>query len=385
MKQNFELNILITGANGFLGKNLLCRLNELNNFSISILTKSSSLIDSRKKISEADFIFHLAGENRSERDADFIENNHLLTKLICGTLLESKKTTPVVFSSSTQVKEKEEGIYGKTKRLAEKELESLQKNNSNHIVILRLPGIFGKWSKPNYNSVVSTFCYKAANDEELEIHHRDTPLILCHVDDVIERLISILDDFSSKKEIISGIFEFDKTYSITIKELASKIQGFSKNRETQILDKISSGFDKALYSTFLSYLPKSKYHYSIDKNSDDRGIFTEFLKSEHFGQISFFTINPGSTRGMHYHHQKIEKFLVLQGTGEFTFEDILTKERNVFVINEEDFKVIETIPGLSHSIKNISDEKLIVLAYANEVFDKLNPDTYHYEIKNGKA
>ena len=248
-----------------------------------------------------------------------------------------------------------------------------------------MPGIFGKWSKPNYNSVVSTFCYKAANDEELEIHHRDTPLILCHVDDVIERLISILDDFSSKKEIISGIFKFDKTYSITIKELASKIQRFSKNRETQFLDKISSGFDKVLYSTFLSYLPKSKYHYSIDKNSDDRGIFTEFLKSEHFGQISFFTINPGSIRGMHYHHQKIEKFLVLQGTGEFTFEDILTKERNVFVINEEDFKVIETIPGLSHSIKNISDEKLIVLAYANEVFDKLNPDTYYFEIDNGKA
>ena len=119
-----------------------------------------------------------------------------------------------------------------------------------------MPGIFGKWSKPNYNSVVSTFCYKAANDEELEIHHRDTPLILCHVDDVIERLISILDDFSSKKEIISGIFKFDKTYSITIKELASKIQRFSKNRETQFLDKISSGFDKVLYSTFLSYLPK---------------------------------------------------------------------------------------------------------------------------------
>ena len=250
MKQNFELNILITGANGFLGKNLLYRLNELNNFSISTLTRSSTLTDSRKRISEADFIFHLAGENRSEKDTDFIENNHLLTKLICEILLESKKTTPVIFSSSTQVKEKEEGIYGKTKRLAEKELESLQKSNSNQIVILRLPGVFGKWSKPNYNSVVSTFCNKAANDEELEIHHRDTPLILCHVDDVIEKLISILDDFSSNKEIITGIFEFDKTYSITIKELASKIQRFSKNRETQFLDKISSGFDKVLYSTF---------------------------------------------------------------------------------------------------------------------------------------
>ena len=167
--------------------------------------------------------------------------------------------------------------------------------------------------------------------------------------------------------------------------MLKRLNASAKKESHLFLEKISDGLDKALYSTYVTYLPKKKYLYPIEKNTDDRGVFTEFLKSDHFGQISFFTINPGCVRGMHYHHVKVEKFLVIQGTGKFIYEDILTNERNTFIISADDSNVLETIPGVSHSIKNIGEEKLIVLAYANEVFDKLNPDTYYFEIDNEKA
>ena len=377
------MNILITGINGFLGKNLAVRLNENDDYKISGITRDTSIIETKKKVSDADLIFHLAGENRSNNNQDFVNNNHLLTKLICQCLSEEKKNIPVIYSSSVQARNS--GIYGETKKLAEDELIKLQKDNHNNVFIIRLPGIFGKWSKPNYNSVVSTFCFQAANGEKLEVHERAEPLLLAHVDDVVDEFILILESLINKKHIPSGILPFKKTHSITVQELAEKIKCFSKKRESSFLEKISDGFDKALYSTYVTYLPKKKYLYPIEKNTDDRGVFTEFLKSDHFGQISFFTINPDCVRGMHYHHVKVEKFLVIQGIGEFVYEDILTNEKDTFIISADDSNVLETIPGVSHSIKNIGEEKLIVLAYANEVFDKLNPDTYYFEIDNEKA
>lgn len=373
------MNILITGINGFIAKNLFYRLNERDGYHIEGIVRGESSEEISKKISFADFIFHFAGENRSSVEDNFANNNHLFTKLICDELIKINSKATVVFSSSTQATQN--NIYGKSKKLAEDELLNLQATNKNPVLIYRLPGIFGKWAKPNYNSVVATFCNNIANNKEIKINNGDTLLELSFVDDVVDDFINALDNKEKISQESKAIYKKPSvTYEITVNELAELINKFKGQRSACKIDNIANGFEKLLYSTYITYLPHQDFIYDIKSNSDERGIFTEFIKSPNLGQISFFTIKPNAVRGMHYHNLKIEKFLVVCGVGEFVFENIYSKERLRFKLSADDSKVIETIPGMAHSIRNIGRETLVVLAYANEVFDENKPDTFHYRI-----
>ncbi len=374
------MNILITGIEGFIAKNLHVRLEAIEGFKIFGTVRDESEKDLEKKIVQADLIFHLAGENRSDQTEDFKKNNLDLTNKICKLISKNKVQSPVIFASSLQITNNSD--YGKSKKLAEHALEALSKEHGNTTVIYRLPGVFGKWARPNYNSVVATFCHNASRGITLDVHKRDEPIELIYIDDLVDAFIS---NSLNIDEIINmenkfHVINMDNTYKVSVNDLATTISSFEENRSLKKIDLISEGLYKALYSTYLTYLPKDNYTYSIDRHEDERGVFTEFIKSSSFGQVSFFTIKIGATRGGHYHHTKVEKFLVLTGKAQFTFKNIITKDTFDIVLEAKDSKVIETIPGLAHNIKNVGDELLIIMAYANEIFDENNPDTYQFDI-----
>ena len=242
--------------------------------------------------------------------------------------------------------------------------------------IYRLPGVFGKWAKPNYNSVVSTFCNNIANDIPIKIDDRSMLIDLVFIDDLVELFLFNLNN------IKEGIFfpKIKKINRISVGELSDQIHKFKESKENLILEKVGSGLTRALYSTYITYLPKSKFIYRLKSHDDKRGSFVEMAKTLNSGQFSYFTAHPGVTRGLHYHHTKTEKFLVIQGNSRFRFKNIITNEYHEIYANGEEPSIVETIPGWSHDIKNIGDSILIVMLWANEIFDLKNPDTFQSEI-----
>lgn len=367
------MNILVTGSNGFIAKNLIVRLKELDHH-ILYFRRGDSLNLLKENIIKSNFIFHLAGENRTNNDELFIKNNIILTKEICNILKDMNLKIPVIFSSSIHSDRHTE--YGKSKKKAESLLTDLNKENNNPLMIYSLPGIFGKWSKPFYNSVVATFCHSIANDLKIKIMEPEKKIKLVYIDDLINHFIKSID------KIQSGISqpEVEPQYQITVKELANKISNFKFFRETLFTDKVGEGLIRKLYSTYLTFIPIEKSFYEIASHQDERGRFVEMLKTRDSGQFSFFTAKPGITRGGHYHHSKSEKFLVLQGKARFRLVNILTKEFKEINLASENTVIVESIPGWSHDIKNIGNDELIVMLWANEIFDKENPDTYIFEI-----
>lgn len=363
-------NILITGSNGFIAKNLIARLSEISNISILRFSKNQNVKELAQLISKSDFIFHLAGENRPRNQEDFNLNNSELTKTICEIVISQKRKIPIIFSSSTQAIQHND--YGRSKLQAEKYLLSLEKEISSPVCIFRLPGIFGKWCKPNYNSVVATFCHNAINNLEITISDEKKILELCYIDDLIDDFINLIDT----KKISSHNAAPSRTYSISLKDLHEKIMSFKNSRTTNTICNVGDGIERALYSTYISYLPKEDFSYQLKSNKDDRGNFVEMLKTRSSGQFSFFTSNPGVTRGIHYHHSKTEKFLVLKGKARFRFRNILTQETHEIFSDEIEPTIVESIPGWTHDIKNIGDDIMIVMLWANEIFDSARPDTY---------
>ena len=325
-------------------------------------------------ILESDFIYHLAGANRPKDSDEFISDNLDLTTAIINILQSNDRSTPILFSSSTQALGN--NLYGKSKARAENILLDYQKSTSANVFIYRLPNVFGKWSKPNYNSVVSTFCYNIANDLPISIHDQDKDISLVYIDDVCCNFLGHLDNSSN-----SGFLEIKPVYNLTLGKLASIITSFKNSRNNLLIGDVGNGLGRALYSTYLSYLDPSQFTYQIKHNIDNRGIFAEVLKTPYSGQFSFFTAHKSVTRGGHYHHTKNEKFLVVQGSARFRFENILTHETYEIEVNDKDFSVVETIPGWAHDITNIGERNLIVMLWANEIFDPENPDTYNMELK----
>lgn len=367
---NVKKKILVTGSDGFIAKNLILRLSEAGNYTIIPFSKKHDLNNLSDLIEQSDFIFHLAGENRPKKKEDFVVNNVHLTKEICKIIKSKEKKVPIVFSSSIHALSDSE--YGKSKLDAEKFIADLIKTNKGSAFIFRLPGIFGKWCKPNYNSVVATFCHNIANGKEVEISDSSNELTLCYIDDLVSDLINTID---LKDE---GLKYKDVTVSkkITLGALHEMIISFRKTRDNHIIGGVGSGFERALYSTYISYLPPSKFSYSLKENVDERGSFVEMLKTKSSGQFSYFTSKPGITRGEHYHHTKTEKFLVLQGKARFRFRNIISNEEYEIFTDDRKPIIVETIPGWSHDIKNIGDDILIVMLWANEIFDADHPDTY---------
>jgi len=372
------LRVLITGSEGFIGKNLVSHLSELKEIKVIRFSKKHTIKDLAEFIKNVDFVFHLAGVNRTDNKKDFKQVNHDLTESLCDLMFLSNRKIPLIFSSSTQVIQ--DNDYGRTKLSAEKIVNNYAKNSGANTFIYRFPNLFGKWCKPNYNSVVSTFCNNIANNLPIQINNPNHEMKLMYVDDVMSEFLSVLFQREDKPSI-----DNIPVYEISLGKLAEKIQEFHNNRSSLTIDRVGSGFIRALYSTYLSYLKPSAFSYELNSFSDKRGIFAEVLKTKDSGQFSFFTSKPGEIRGEHYHHSKNEKFLVVSGEAIFKFKNIITNEEYSLISNGDRLQVVETIPGWAHSIENIGDSEMFVMLWANETFNKENTDTYTYLINYEKT
>lgn len=363
------MKILVTGANGFIGKTLLVRLAEEQDFEVDGFTRADDLAALPGKVAAADAIIHLAGENRPADPAAFMAVNGDLTSALCDAVRAAGRPVPLIFTSSIQ--SLLDNPYGTSKRAGEDAVARLAGESGQSCTIFRLPNVFGKWCRPNYNSAVATFCHNIARGEPIRVDDPAAPLSLAYVDDVVNALLATLRDPQS------GLHwgEVDPVYATTVGEVADLIRSFRASRSTLITQRVGTGLVRALYSTYVSYLPTEDFAYPVPVHGDARGVFVEMLKTSDSGQFSFFTAHPGITRGGHYHHSKTEKFLVIRGRARFGFRHILTDEFFALETSGDEPRIVETVPGWSHDITNIGDDEMVVMLWANEIFDRDRPDT----------
>jgi len=372
--QKSNMRVLVTGADGFLGKNLIARLIELD-ITIETYTRENSIQDLPYLVNRSNFIIHLAGENRPIDDKYFDIVNSGLTVSICEAVSSSGAIIPIILASSKQAQLN--NAYGISKLNAEITLQNFKADTGIPVYIYRLPGVFGKWCKPNYNSVVATFCYNISHNLPVQVSDPSFELNLVYVDDVVEEFINVIQGhLINKKKLI-----VQPEYKITLGELANQIKCFFDSRDSLIVERVGDGFVRKLYSTYVSYLSPDQFSYSIPSHCDERGVFAEMLKTKDSGQFSFFTAKPGVTRGGHYHNSKTEKFLVIQGDAKFGFRHVVSHETYEIITSGNKLIVVETVPGWSHDITNIGAEEMIVMLWANEIFDPANPDTITYKVK----
>jgi UDP-2-acetamido-2,6-beta-L-arabino-hexul-4-ose reductase len=373
------MNILVTGSKGFLASNLIARLKEKKNINILYFNKSSKKYLLEKYVKISDIIFHLAGQNRSKHKKDFSINNIELTKKICNLIKINKLNTKLIFASSTQVTNN--SIYGKSKLEAENCIIDCANKNNSQYFIFRIPNIFGKWCKPNYNSVVATFSYNIARNKKIILKNEKQQISLVHIDDLIDQFLDVLKCKIDKKNKNLKFVKIKKIYKITPDKLSEILHQMKKDHGYFCIKSVNYEFLLKLYSTFLTYFPKNLFSYSLKKNQDDRGNFSEFLKFQNLGQISYFTINKKKSRGGHYHHKKVEKFIFLSGKVKITYLNIINKKKITFTISANENMVVETIPGWAHNIENVSNQVVAGVVWANEIFDSSKPDTYRYVLK----
>lgn len=365
------MNILVTGSEGFIAKNIIVFLEKIEDLVIYKFNRTTPINKLKDYIDLSDVVIHCAGVNRPINSVDFKIGNTNLTSDICNLIKQKRNKTKIIFMSSTQANLDNE--YGKSKKEAERYLLEVSKLNNLNIKIFRLPNVFGKWSKPNYNSVVATFCYNISREIPINITNPNKEITLLYVDDLVKSVINLI--YSTNKKIYVDI---KPKYKISLSKLAKKITSYHESKKKLIVQKVGKGFDRALYSTYCSFLNTSSFFYKLEVNSDSRGTFSEFLKTTDSGQISYFTANPGVTRGGHYHHTKNEKFLIVSGKAKFRFRNIITNEYYEKIISHEHNIVIETLPGWAHEVINIGKEKLIGIIWANENFDIKKPDTTRF-------
>ena len=369
MNKGESTKVLITGAHGFIGKNLVVALRENHHLDVMSFGRGDSDDRLYSQLSEADIVIHLAGENRPKSQDYFEITNIGLTNKIAENLKSLDKKTAIIFASSVQANL--DNPYGKSKLNAEKILKNLSEVNGNPVTICRLPGVFGKWCKPNYNSVVATFCHNIANAQEIRIDDPHHIIRIVYIDDVVDLFKCAIKTVKSgvNYEVVGPI------YDISLSDLAAQIEAFEKSRGSQISEPVGLGLVRALYATYVSCLPERKFAYEISSHSDDRGVFVEMIKTPNCGQFSYFTAHPGITRGGHYHHTKTEKFLVLSGEAKFKFRHLISNEIVEIFTKGDIPKIVDTIPGWAHDITNIGKDDMIVMLWANEIFDISNPDT----------
>lgn len=363
------MKILITGVYGFIGQNFKHFLSRKDNVEVLSITRHTANDEFVNLIVQADWIIHLAGVNRPKDDKEFVEGNVDLTQQISDLLIQYNKRTPIIFASSIQADR--DNTYGLSKKGAEEVLKTLATKQGNPVFLCRLANVFGKWSRPNYNSAVATFCHNIANDLPIDIHTADAVIRLIYIDDVMESFWQTIQGKPTDET-----FYIEPEYQITVGELAEQIRSFKDSRQTMITEKVGKGLTRALYSTYLSFLQPNQFDYTVPKHGDERGVFVEMLKTPDAGQFSYFTAHPGITRGGHYHHTKTEKFLVIKGKALFKFKHIVTGEFYELEIQGDEPRIVETVPGWTHDITNIGEDEMVVMLWANEIFDREKPDTY---------
>jgi UDP-2-acetamido-2,6-beta-L-arabino-hexul-4-ose reductase len=368
------MNVLIVGYRGFIGQNLFYKLKENKKINITLLDKNSLEDEIESKVRKAELIFLVFGVNKEKFSTDSFKDNYITTKRICSILKQYNKKTNIIFTSSIQAKQN--NSYGKSKLKAERILLQYKKETKSQVLIYRLPNIFGKWSKPNYNSVVATFCFNISRNKKINISNNNKRIKLFYIDDLVKDFINRM-----KLKKWSTYIEIRNTYSITLLKLANLIRSFNTKDNTSLANDVSKDFVKKIFSTYVSFLPNNKFKYMLKDRSDNRGSFVEFLKNEQFGQFSYFSILPKRTRGNHFHHTKLEKFVVISGKAKFNFVNI--KNRSIFsvVVNSSENLVVNSIPGWAHNIENTTNKITKILVWCNEILDKNYPDTYSYKIK----
>ena len=371
------MKVLITGANGFVGKNLQLHLAERKDVEVVCFNREHSVAQLPQMLEGVDFVFHLAGINRPQDPAEFAAGNTDLSVALCnavaGMVEATGRKVPVVFTSSTQAALG--NPYGASKRAAEDALFALQRQHAVPVHVFRLPNVFGKWCKPNYNSAVATFCHNVARDLPIKVNDPAAPLTLVYVDDVLQRFIQLMDGADAAVDA-NGFAVVAPQYTTKVGEVANLIQAFKDSRQTLMTERVGTGLVRALYATYVSYLPPQAFTYTVPMYGDSRGVFAEMLKTPDCGQFNYFTAHPGVTRGGHYHHSKTEKFLVIKGQARFKFRHMHTGEAYELTTSGEKAEIVETVPGWTHDITNIGTEEMIVMLWANEVFDRQRPDTF---------
>ena len=382
------MDILITGAGGFVGKNLACALENIRdgkdrtrpNLEIGEIfrcTRQTTEAELKEYCSNAEFVFHLAGVNRPKNLNEFMEGNRDFTDTLLGVLELTGNRCPVMLSSSIQAER--DNPYGESKRAGEQLLRDYGARTGAKTLIYRFPNVFGKWCRPNYNSAVATFCHNRANDLPIQVNDRNTRLTLVYIDDVVRELLDALEGKEHREDDFCCV---PTTHSATLGEIVDLIESFRTQPETLLMPEIPAGsFAKKLYSTYLSYLPKEKVAFPLKMNVDQRGSFTELLKTANCGQFSVNISKPGITKGQHWHHTKWEFFIVVAGHALIQERKIGTDEIIEFEVSGENIQAVHMLPGYTHNIINLSEtENLVTLMWANELFDPNHPDTFFQEV-----
>ena len=388
--------ILVTGSNGFVGKNTVVALKEAKKYEILTIDRNNTEEELKKSVLEADFIVHLAGVNRPKDTKEFYEGNGGLTEKIVGFLREENKNTPILITSSTHAVL--DNDYGKSKKQSEDALIKYSDECNAKVYIFRLPNLFGKWCKPNYNSAVATFCHNIAHDLDVWVNDPAIELNLVYIDDLVASIIDIIEDENIVKlsnldeevavtttgassiQIDKYYYEVTTVYKRTLGNIVDSLKMFRNMRNSLLIPDLSDGFNKALYSTYLTYLEEDDFSYYLDKKEDNRGWLAELVKSEQFGQMFVSKTHPGITRGNHWHHTKTEKFIVIQGQAAIRFRKLDEDKVIEYIVDGEKPQVLDIPPGYTHSIENIGQDEVITLFWSNEMFNPEKPDTYFLEV-----
>jgi UDP-2-acetamido-2,6-beta-L-arabino-hexul-4-ose reductase len=369
------MKIIVTGAEGFIGKNLVAELRNRNYTDILEFGRNTNSALLEEYCEKADFIFHLAGVNRPKDQSEFMDTNFGFTSTLLETLKKYQNTCPVMVSSSIQATM--DNPYGISKKAVEDLVFEYSKSTGAKAIVYRFPNVFGKWCKPNYNSAIATFCHNVANDLPVTVNDRNALMNLVYIDDVVEELINAL---SGNENSVGVYTEVPVVHTITLGEIIDLIYSFKSSRQERSIPDMSNPFTKKLYSTYLSYLPTDKFSYDLKMNVDHRGSFTEFIKTSDRGQVSVNISKPGITKGNHWHHTKNEKFLVVSGKGVIRFRKLNSDEAIEYYVSGEKMEVVDIPTGYTHNIENLGGNDMVTIMWANEFFDPEKPDTYYLEV-----
>ena len=380
------MNILITGANGFVGKNLTARLENIRDKKDQTIDLGEDLqilpydLDTPpEKLSEycekADFVFHLAGVNRPKDAKEFMEGNFGFTSTLLDCLKRHHNQAPILITSSIQAER--DNDYGKSKKAGEDLIFAYGKENGVKTCVYRLPNVFGKWCRPNYNSAVATFCYNIAHDLEITVNDPSVIMNLVYIDDVVQEFLQALKGKENKQGDFCAI---PVVHTIPLGEIAKLLYAFRESRKNLSVPDMSDAFTKKLYSTYLSYLPEQEFSYPLTTHEDARGSFTEILRTADRGQFSVNISKPGITKGNHWHDTKNEKFLVVSGKGVIRFRKIGSSEILEYYVSGEKLEVVDIPVGYTHSIENLGDTDMVTFMWCNECFDPDKPDTFFLEV-----